>query len=251
MAKVDVNGVKLHVQRVGKGPPVVMLHGLFSTLTSWYTTVAPILAPDHDCIMYDLRGHGGSERVVKGYDLRTLANDLLSLLNELGLEKVPLLGHSYGALVGLRLAIAHPERVSHLILVEAPLPPSKADEIEDFMAKTPAEMLAALPPVAQTFIVEGGRRARGFLRSVIFLARESSLLSDMRAEPDFTDEELAGVQCPTLCIYGAESCCLDASLRLGRTVPRSATEVLPGGHSLHLDSPSVLAAKILEFLDGI
>ena len=80
MAIVKVNGVNLHVQRIGKGPTVVMLHGAFSTLTDWYFTVAPILASHHECIMYDLRGHGRSERVTSGFDLETLMNDLLDLL---------------------------------------------------------------------------------------------------------------------------------------------------------------------------
>jgi len=127
MALVNAGDVSLNAVELGEGPPVVMLHGLISgSSASWYFTCAPVLAKNHRVILYDLRGHGRSAPAAGGYDTATLAKDLENLLDAMGVdEPVSLVGHSYGALVAMRFALAHPERVNRLALVEAPLPPSR------------------------------------------------------------------------------------------------------------------------------
>jgi len=137
MPIVNANGIGLHVQEIGAGPPVVMVHGLLiGSLASWYFTAAPALAKDHRVRVYDLRGHGRSERAKTGYDVRTLATDLAALTSDLGV--VDVVGHSWGALVALRFALDHPARVRRLVLVEAPLPPSSTVEMSAFLEADPA-----------------------------------------------------------------------------------------------------------------
>ena len=66
------NGVRLHWQELGSGPPLVMLHGLLvGSLATWYFTAAPALAARGHVVLYDLRGHGLSERAPSGYDVAT------------------------------------------------------------------------------------------------------------------------------------------------------------------------------------
>lgn len=239
MPFVTVNGVAHHVQELGAGAPVVMVHGLVvGSLASWYFTVASRLASRHRVRMYDLRGHGKSAHAVTGYDTRTLAGDLAALVELGGDGPVDVVGHSWGALVALRFAIEHPDRVRRLAMVEAPLPPSSAGELAAFVAA--GNYAEALPDPAMLT----GRRARALAR----LALETSLVADLRAEPDLTDAELARVRGPWLAVYGDRSTCAPAGSRLARAGARHV--VLSGGHYLHLDAKDALGALLEEFLDG-
>src|SRR5438552_3613592 len=118
---VVVNGVTFHTQELGAGErtSVVMLHGLLlGTLAAWYFTAAPALASARRVLLYDLRGHGRTERTRDGYDAGTMARDLAALAARFDERPVDVVGHSFGALTALRFALDHPERVRRLVLVE-------------------------------------------------------------------------------------------------------------------------------------
>ncbi|HLG78786.1 MAG TPA: alpha/beta hydrolase [Ktedonobacteraceae bacterium] len=99
--------------------PVVMLHGVAATADTW-RLVAEYLWPHSSVLAFDLRGHGLSEQPECGYDLMTIAEDVISGMAALGLGQVALVGHGWGARVALVLAARHPALVSHLILVDCP-----------------------------------------------------------------------------------------------------------------------------------
>ena len=250
MPVVAANGLGFHVQELGSGPAstVVMAHGLLiGSLASWYFTAAPALARAHRVRMYDLRGHGRSDRPPRGFDLATMATDLAALVADLD-APFDLVGHSWGALVSLRFAIDHPGRVRRLAIVEAPLPPARFAETTGFLAATPDEMVDALPATLKDAVAGGRRQAGKLLASLKYLVYETSLLSDLRATPDFTDDELARVRVPTLLAYGDASSCRPAGDRLARTLPDARLRVLSGGHYLHLDAKDALAGALEEFL---
>ena len=250
MPLVTANGLRHHVQELGSGgTPVVMAHGLLiGSLASWYFTAGPVLARTRCVRMYDLRGHGRSERLATGYDTATLGTDLAALTDDLA--PFDLVGHSWGGLVALRFAIAHPRRVRRLVIVEAPLPPSNSFELLSFQDASPERMLEALPESLRAAVASGRRQAERLVASVVHLARDTSLLADVRAEPDPTDAELAALAAPTLCLYGDQSACRAGGERLGRAIPGARTQILPGGHYLHLDARDALARAIEEHLDG-
>lgn len=261
MSVIQARGVTFHTQELGPrapgAPGVVMLHGLFTgSLAAWYFTAAPALARSRRVLLFDLRGHGRSERAPSGYDLATMAGDLDALAAAFqagdGAPPAPLdlVGHSYGALVALRFALDHPARVRRLALVEAPLPPSRFGDLEEFAARAPAEMAEALPEGMRAAFGHTGRRSTRLIASLRFLAEESSLLADLRAEPDIPDTALARLSCPVLCVYGDRSSCRPVGDRLARALPDARLVVLPGGHYLHLDATEALTAALVEFLDG-
>ncbi|GCE26357.1 hypothetical protein KDA_18410 [Dictyobacter alpinus] len=99
--------------------PVVLLHGLAATADTWRLT-AEALYPRHLSLAFDLRGHGLSDQPVDGYDLVTIAEDIISGMAKLGLGQVAVVGHGWGARVALVLAARHPALVSHLVLVDCP-----------------------------------------------------------------------------------------------------------------------------------
>jgi len=251
---VTANGLQFHVQRLHPerpGAPVVMLHGLLvGNLTTWYFTAAPEIAKRRPVMLYDLRGHGRSEHVASGYDVATMVADLAALTADYAPARMTLIGHSYGALVALRFALEHPERVDRLALVEAPLPPSRVGEVEEFMTRSPNEMVEALPDAVREFVDRGSRRARRLLADLTRLTGETTLLADVRAEADISDAELAALSCPVSLIYGVDSTCRAVGERLVGVLPHAEMTLLPGGHYLHLDSGGALTEHLAGFVDG-
>jgi len=244
-------GVTLHVQELGHGPPVVMVHGLIGSIASWYFTAGPALARGGRRVrMFDLRGHGRSQRALTGYDLRTLAADLAAVVADLG-EPFDLVGYSWGALVALRFALAHPARVRRLAIVEAPLPPSNAHELAAWLAPDAlSTAVNTLPHALRDAVTVRGRQAERMTAALTFLIRDSSLVADLCSEPDLEDRELAGLTCPTVLLYGERSACAPAGRRLARTVPGARLVLLRGGHFVHLDARTEMTRAIAEHLDG-
>ncbi len=244
MSSLIANGLTHHVQELGEGGvPVVMLHGLvIGSLASWYFTAGPQLAKTRLVRMYDLRGHGRSERAASGYDTATLAADLQELAADL--PPFDLVGHSWGALVALRFAIEHPDYVRKLVVVEAPLPPSSAVEVGSFLSASPEDVITALPETLRAAVAGGGRQAKKLVESVTYLVRDTTLLADLRAEPE---PDLARLFTPTLALYGDRSSCDSERIK---AAPHVELKLLHGGHYLHLDARTELTSSIEAFLDG-
>ncbi len=242
MPQLERNGLSFHVQVVGAGPPLAMLHGLFvGSLAAWYFGAAPRLSRTHRVLMYDARGHGLTSRAPSGYDLASLAGDLGALLPEAGPGPAVLVGHSYGALTALRFALDHPERVARLLLLDAPLPPSRLHELDAFLSAKPEQMLESLPGALREHVVRGGRQGARFVAQMRFLSGESTLLADIAAEPVLTDAELARLTCPISMVYGESSSCRPMGERLARLWPQARLSLLPGGHFLPAESPGAVA----------
>jgi pimeloyl-ACP methyl ester carboxylesterase len=252
MPFVEKNGVTFHVQTLGDdGPLLTMIHGLVvGSIATWYFHAAPALARGHRVFLYDLRGHGRSSRPPSGYDLESQTRDLEALLDDYAAQPVRLVGHSFGALVALRFALAHPHRVARLALVEAPLPPSRLEELDAFLAHSPEELATALPTPLREVIASGRRPARRFLDQLRHLASESTLASDLRSERDIPDDVLARLSCPTLLVYGLSSSVRGVGERLAAAIPSARLALLPGGHFLPSETPVPLTRTLTEFFGG-
>jgi 3-oxoadipate enol-lactonase len=118
MEKVNVNGIELAYTRRGNGTPLVLLHGFPLDHHLWDETAAH-LEGIFDLIMPDLRGFGGSTTVDTPYTMDDLASDIAGLLDQLGVEKAAIAGHSMGGYVALAFARLHPGRVSGLGLISS------------------------------------------------------------------------------------------------------------------------------------
>src|SRR5262249_37595478 len=126
MADLVVGGVRLHVQQLGTGArPVLFVHGLvMDNLASWYFTAASPLSAHRPVVLYDLRGHGLSDQPSSGYALPALVDELWGVVDGLGIDRVELVGHSFGGLLSVAAALARPERCAGLVLVDGLLPGS-------------------------------------------------------------------------------------------------------------------------------
>jgi pimeloyl-ACP methyl ester carboxylesterase len=130
--EVHARGLRFHVAEAGPGsggtdsPPVVLLHGWPQHWFMW-RDVIPALAVDRRVIAPDLRGLGWSEAPRSGYRKQELADDVLALLTEMGVERFDLIGHDWGAFAGFLICLTAPERVAHYLGCSIPhlWPPSE------------------------------------------------------------------------------------------------------------------------------
>jgi pimeloyl-ACP methyl ester carboxylesterase len=118
---VKTDDVTIHLRAGGRGPAVVMLHGFGDTGDMW-APVAAVLVKDHLVVVPDLRGMGLSSHPEGGYDKKTQAHDIAAVMNKLRIEKAALVTHDIGNMVGYAFAAQFPERVTHWVVIDAPLP---------------------------------------------------------------------------------------------------------------------------------
>src|SRR5215217_99325 len=113
---VDAGGLRVHLAEAGPedANPVLMLHGWPQHWYEWRGLV-PLLGDSHRLLMPDLRGLGWTEVTKKGYEKENLARDQIALLDALGIEKVKLIGHDWGAYAGFVMCLLTPERVERYV----------------------------------------------------------------------------------------------------------------------------------------
>lgn len=283
MARIRANGVELHVQRLppqtgtgtstgasaGTGGParvpatVVFLHGAFiDSLASYYFTLGPeFAAAGFDTVMYDLRGHGRSERPPSGYAVEDFAADLDALLDQLGIEQpVHLVGNFFGGTVALDYAVHHPRRTASVTAIEsvpatrewaeamagalrraALMPPGEealAWFVHEYGGGLPRARLGGAAQDAQ--IVRFGRAA-GPLFMTTTIARE------IHAGRRLTERQLRCLGCPVLFINGSEGFVRPQTARLAALLPECAVEVLPGEkHSVLVEAPEKVCELALR-----
>ncbi len=257
MAEVTARGVRFHVQMLESGRAVrhvvVFLHGLvMDNLSSWYFTAANPASRVADVLLYDLRGHGKSERPKTGYTVADMVADLSALVDTLAPERrVHLVGNSFGGLLGLAFARSRPERVGSLTLVDAHL------GNEGFGVKM-AETLALEGEerdrkIAESFANWLGRhsdRKRNRLaQNARELVTETSLLSDMRETPPLAPHDLASLRAPVLGIYGERSELRETAATYLAALPRGKLVVVPGcTHSVLWEATDEVRRLIVDFL---
>jgi pimeloyl-ACP methyl ester carboxylesterase len=114
-----VNGITLYYEIHGTGKPLIMLHGGFGSF-EMFSALSPALALNHQVIGVDLYGHGHTALTDRPLRFEYLADDIVGLIDHLGVEKADVLGFSLGGAVALQIAIRSPERVHKLVLISTP-----------------------------------------------------------------------------------------------------------------------------------
>ena len=163
--RIRVNGIEINVASEGRGDPVVLLHGWPHTWRVW-SEVLPTLAEHHLVIAPDLRGLGESDRPATGYDLNTLTDDVLGVLDAFGVSTAAVVGIDLGAPVAFFTALREPERVRRLVVMEAML--ATLPGAEAFLKAGPPWWFGfhAVPGLAETVLAgHEGDYLDWFLRS--------------------------------------------------------------------------------------
>lgn len=254
MPIITVNNRQVHIQELNKGAEqtVVLIHGMFSNLSIYYFNIAPVLAKHFHVVMYDLKSHGMSERFLDGYDLDNMSSDLMGLIDYLQLEKVHLVGYSFGGLIALKTVLEYPDRVNQLVVMEAPDPQDeKARNIIDEYSKEFLEHYVA-NFTDTTKVQMGKRQMEKNHRMYEFLFNQTTIKADMIREKNFLGEaDFKGLETSTLLLYGTDSNCRPTGEWLQSQISGSELELIQGDHNIPIQEPQLIAETIAQFLSKI
>ena len=271
MPKTVVNDIKLHYWQVGEGPDIIMLHGLTGNLAVWHFTAIPKLRHEYRVTTFDLRGHGRSDMPPTGYTTQHMAEDLKGLMDELGIERAHLVGHSLGADISLHCALLYPERVEKIVAIEAgtaalvhlrmdenwPGWESWAMAMEEYGGvKVPREkwhdidyMLRRSLEVPIVFGPARGLPRKG--DKLLKLLDTTTLVEEYQDTAGMTLETIPSITHPVLLVYGEKSTYLGTYDVLKETLPNCRPVLLEGcEHFGPLEKPEMLMEHMAPFLNG-
>jgi pimeloyl-ACP methyl ester carboxylesterase len=241
--QVEIYGQKIYYQEAGSGPDVILLHGLGADRSAWAATV-PALAAKYHVYVPDQVGFGQSDKPAIDYRVGTLVDFLDAFCKKVGIAKASLVGNSMGGWVAMDFALAHPEKVNRLVLVDSAGYSSKR------MGGQPLtrEMLQGLNP--STVAGEKQLMALVFHNKIYssdqfaeqafttHLRKNDSYTIDrfidsiLRGE-DVVDGRLGAIKAPTLIVWGRDDALvpLAAGKALAEDIPGAASVILDGcGH---------------------
>lgn len=270
---IAVNGTSLHFIEAGDGIPLIFVHGSLGSQDSWRAQVDSF-AHHYRVISYSRRFHSPNRPVAdgQGYALERHADDLVRLIEGLRLERVHLVGSSYGAYTALLVALKRPELVRSLVLGEPPILPwlsrsPAGDSLRrDFQSQVLVPTRAAFgrgdSVGALRRFVDGVNGTPGRFMALPAPARSELLRQafamrlEMRADPDaympaLSCRDVAGIMSPVLVVTGAESPRLFhvISDELERCLVTEERVRVPGaGHAMHAMNPAYYNAVVLGFL---
>jgi 3-oxoadipate enol-lactonase len=253
--QIEINGRTLAVDVTGDGDALLLVHGLGGTSNFW-APVTAAFAPHMRVIAPDLPGAGRSAPAA-GISFDTLANDLLALLDALGIGRAHVAGHSMGSIVCQHLAAKAPDRVRDLVLLGplAELPEAARPALEARAAtarehgmEAIAELVCdrglsaetkSMRPVTVGFVREMMLRqsAEGYARHCLALA------AGRRVDP-------GAIRCPTLLVSGTEDTTAPAASveALAAALPAARVEMLAAcGHWTAVEKPAEVVAAMTRF----
>lgn len=251
MSIIRIKNRGIHVLEMNRGAPqaIVMVHGMFSNISVFYFKIAPILANHYHIVLYDLKSHGRSERTADGYGLASMTEDLIAVMDQLGLKKVHLAGYSYGGLITLYAAMYYPGRVDKLVVIESPRPDEgdAAELMERYKKEYVDRYLHNYRE--STSLLPGKRQLAKNSEFQEFLLYKTTIREDLDMDNNVLDNLAAHpVTCPLLLLYGAGSECVSGGDYLHTVFPGSRLLKEEGDHNLPVQKPQWISDKIIEFL---
>ena len=271
---VRVGDMSFHVAEAGEGDPILLLHGWPQHWYCWRLVIGK-LAATHRVVAMDLRGFGWSDIAWEGFEKETLADDVAGVLAALGIDRVKVIGHDWGAWLGYLLAMRSPDQLERLVALSAP-PPFARPSLRGLAALPRLRyQLALASPLAihliskRRYVARTTRRwaadRTNLKRSVVKLYdRDQRATTRARAAMlmyrTFLLRELGPVlagryrrqriEVPTLILHGDRDPILPTVLYEGheRFFEQLRVESVPGaGHLLPEERPDLVAERALEF----
>jgi pimeloyl-ACP methyl ester carboxylesterase len=252
MPTIDRDGVKIHYEVHGSGPPLLLTHGYSSTSGMWQGQIAA-LSQRHTLILWDMRGHGQSDypENAAAYSEALTVDDMAALLDAIGARQAIVGGLSLGGYMSLAFYRVHPERVRALLIIDTG-PGFKKDEAREVWNKRAhdtgdrfeREGLEVLKSASRERSSVTHRDASGLARA----ARGMLTQRDARVI-----ESLPGIKVPSLIVVGADDTpFLAASDYMAAKIPGAQKVVIPAaGHAVNIDQPQAFIDAVLPFLDSL
>jgi pimeloyl-ACP methyl ester carboxylesterase len=263
-ATVDAGGVKTNYLEAGSGPAVVLIHGSGPGVTAYanWRLVIPALAEQFRVIAPDMVGFGFTERPGDvTYGVQTWADQVVGVLDGLGIQKASVVGNSFGGAIGLRIATQHPDRIDRLVLmgsmgVDFPI----TEGLDRVWGYEPSfenmrkvlDVFAYNRELVPDELAEVRYRASmqpGFQESysAMFPAPRQRWVEAMRTP----DDEIRKIPHETLIVHGREDRVIpvDTSLRLMRLIDRGELHVFPHcGHWTQIERSEQFNRLVRDFL---
>ena len=237
----QVNRIQIWYAVFGRGEPVILLHGGLANSNYWGNQV-PALAMHYRVIVMDSRGHGRSARDEQAFSYDSMASDVIGLMDYLKIRKAAIVGWSDGAILGLDIAIRHPERLTKLFAFAANSDPSGVKDVTQsavfnaYIARAEKEY-EKLSPTPDQY--------KSFLNQI----------SKMWAtQPHFTAEQLRGIKVPTWIVDADhdEAIKRENTLFMADQIPDAGLLLQPAvSHFSFLQDPEQFSRDVLHFLQHV
>ncbi len=255
--------------------PMLLIHGLGDEADAW-RYVLPPLAADRRVVAPDLPGFGRSDKAKRAYTLAFYQDVLFELLDALAIDRVILVGHSLGGIIAHSMALARPQRVERLILLDGSLVsvggrpslgmllfliPGVGEWQYNRLRKDPEAAYRSLAPFYQD--LDGLPAAeREFLYQRVnervwdddqrraFFSILRSMARELPRRQKTLPQDLAGLQVPTLAIWGEKDPLnpVENAYKLVRLQPGARLVIIPdGGHNIHQEQPGAVVDAIMEW----
>jgi pimeloyl-ACP methyl ester carboxylesterase len=236
----SVNGIRMWYAVFGHGSPVILLHGGLANSNYWGLQI-PALAPHFEVIVVDSRGHGRSTWNGESITYHLMASDVLALMDALHIPKAALVGWSDGAIIGLDIAIHHPERLTRLFAFAANSNTAGAKSSEG----------------SAVFAAYKTRTRDAYQKlspaPAAFEAFHTQLIKMWLSEPDFSDAQLRSITVPTWIVDGDRDEIIkrEDTDRMARLIPGARELILPRtSHFAFLQDPKQFNEALLRFLSS-
>jgi pimeloyl-ACP methyl ester carboxylesterase len=236
----EINGVDIYYEVYGEGDPVLFIHGGLANGDYWVNVIPAITDAGYQAIVMDSRGHGRSSFDETLISYEVMANDVLGLMDHLDIDKFDLVGWSDGGIIGLELAIHHPERLKKVVAYGANFDPTgvRLDINENAywnaFVERASEDYQTLSPHPE--------------RWDEFLGNISNMWA---TEPNYTEEQLRSITTPFLILDGAkeEAIDLNQTKLMALLIPGAELVIMPDtGHFAAFEQPEEFARIVLDYL---
>lgn len=254
MGRVNVNGIQIAYTRKGAGKPLVLVHGYPLDHTIW-DDVLTLLENDFDIILPDLRGFGESDVVEEKYKIADMAADIAGLLDQLGIEKTAIVGHSMGGYISLAFAHAYPGRVLGLGLVASQAPADPPERKQGRYDAAAEIMKTGVGPVAESMSAKltPDKRVQAYVRGLIAAQQPAGLAGALKAmaERDDSTSILSSFHFPVVLVHGEadELIPIQRAHDIKVTLPQAALTELSGvGHMPMMENQEATASALKKLL---
>lgn len=238
---VQTGNIMTYYEDYGSGPPLIVLHGSLGSTADW-VKVAPELAKSYRVILVDSRGRGRSSDDITALTYHQMMSDTLLLMDALGITKTHLLGWSDGAIIGLDMAIYHPERLASLVSYGGQYNVVAGTQFFDDMVRVMtiedmkdwADGYRAVSPQPE--------------RAELVLEKIRSMLLYL---PDYSKKQLKDISVPVLVLDGENEEIVEPThaRELSKQIPGSKLVIMPDtGHFAPYEQPAAFARIVLDFL---
>ena len=254
----------IYYERHGSGPAVMFCHGAGSNAATWWQQL-PVFTPGYTCITLDQRCFGRSTAPLEEFRFDLFVDDVLAILDAERIDRVALVGQSLGGMVGLRLALHHPDRLWAFVACDTSLAVDHPELIERMARRVTSSQALTVEQrsLGKLFLQHHPDKAALYAQINHFnpsahsypaAAWGAAIASLMAPHVVLPFDSVRQIGCPTLLVVGSEDPLVPVAVmeEARQLIAGSALLVIDdAGHSAYFEKPAVFNARVLDFLQNV